>query len=101
MPDHHEMLYLKLEGIMNRLRKVLAEDPEPDLLNNMAEEHQTLLKEIQRAGISSDLRMLERVKALNIQASEMINEIQYLRQKISVRIKKAADGKKLVKAYIA
>ena len=98
--DSHEMLYRKLADIADRVRFALKET-DPDELALLAEEHETIVKELQQAGISPDERLLGMLQALGRQVSEVITEIQQCQHEISIRIKEVADGRKMIHAYVA
>ena len=94
------MLYQRLAEITDRVRFALKET-DPDALALLAEEHETIFKELQQAGSSPDERLLGMLQALGRQVSDVIMEIQQRQHEISVRIKEVADGKKMVHAYVA
>ncbi len=94
------MLYRKLAEITDRVSFALKET-DPDVLMLMAAEQDTLIKDLQQAGVSTDSHLLGRIQALSRQVSDVITEIQQCQQDISTRIKEVADGRKLVHAYVA
>jgi hypothetical protein len=100
LPDHQEMLYLKLAEIMDRTRVALKET-DPGLLMLLAGEQNEVVMDLQKAGIKADRRHLSRVKALCRQVSDAATEMQQCRHEVSTRIKEVSDGKKLVHAYVA
>jgi ABC-type Fe3+-hydroxamate transport system substrate-binding protein len=98
-PDPHETLYMKLAELTDRVSGALKET-DPDVLMLLAAEQDTVVKDLQQAGISADSRFLGQVQALSCKVSEVITEIQQRQHDISIRIKQVADGKKLVQAYV-
>jgi hypothetical protein len=98
--DHHEMLYRDLEEIMDRTRLALKET-DPDVLMLLAGEQNTVVRDLQKACISADSRLLGRIQALSRQVSDVIAEIQQCHYEISTQIRLVADGRKLVHAYVA
>ncbi len=93
------MLYRKLAEFTDRVRFALKET-DPDVLMLLAAEQDTLVRDLQQAGVSADSRLLGQVQALSRQVSDVITEIQQRQHDISIRIKQVADGKKLVQAYV-
>ena len=93
------MLYRKLAEFTDRVRFALKET-DPDVLMLLAAEQDTFVREIRKAGVSSDSRLLARIQALSRQVSDVMTEIQQCQHDINIRIKQVADGKKLVQAYI-
>lgn len=98
--DPQETLYRKLAEITDRVSFALKET-DPDILMLLTAEQDTVVKELQQAGVSTDSCFQIRIQALNRQVSDVITEIQHRQQDISTRIKQVADGKKLVHAYVA
>jgi hypothetical protein len=99
LPDPHEMLYRKLAEITDRVSLALKET-DLDVLMLLAVEQDTVVRDLQQAGVSADSRLLGRIQALSRQVSDVMTEIQQCQQDISIRIKQVADGKKLVHAYV-
>jgi hypothetical protein len=99
LPDPHEVFYQKLAALTGRVSIALKE-MDPDVLMFLADEQDMVVQEIQNAGAVADDRLLERVQALSGQVSDVITEIQQRQQDISIRIKRFADGRKLVHAYV-
>jgi hypothetical protein len=97
--DPHEMLYRKLAEIADRVSFALKE-ADPDVLMLLAEAQDTVEKDLQQAGISTDSLLLGRVQALNRQVLDVISEIRQRQLGVSTQIRQLADGKKLVHAYV-
>jgi hypothetical protein len=93
------MLYRKLAEITDRVSLALKET-DLDVLMLLAAEQDTVVRDLQQAGVSADSRLLDRIQALSRQVSDVMTEIQKCQQDISIRIKQVADGKKLVHAYV-
>ena len=95
----HEMLYLKLAAVTDQVRLALKE-ADPDMLTSLAEDHQTVMKELQEAGISRDGQLLEQVQVLSRQVCDVISEIRQRQLGVSTRIRQLSDGKKMIHAYV-
>jgi hypothetical protein len=87
------MLYLKLAAVTDQVRLALKE-ADPDKLMSLAEDHQTVMKELQDAGISRDRQLLEQIQALSSQVCDVISEIRQRQLGVSTQIRQLADGKK-------
>ncbi len=92
-------LYRKLAEITDRVSLALKE-ADPDELMLLAEEQDTVVKDLQQAGICTDSRLLGRIQALSRQVSDVITEIQQWQHEVSTRIKQISDGRKLIHAYV-
>lgn len=97
--DRYEMICVKLAAITDQVRLALKE-ADPDELTSLAEDHKTVMKELQEAGISKDKQPLELVQALSRQVNDVISEIRQRQMDVSTQIRQLAEGKKMVHAYI-
>jgi hypothetical protein len=97
--DPHEILYRKLAEITDRISFALKET-DPEVLMLLAAEQDTVVKDLQQAGIVTDSRLLGQVQEVSRQVSDVIKEIKQCQHDISIRIKQVSDGKKLVHAYV-
>lgn len=97
--DRYEMICLKLAAITDQVRLALKE-ADPDVLTSLAEDHKAVMNALQEAGIRRDEQPLELVQALCCQANDVISEIRQRQMDVSTQIRRLAEGKKMVQAYI-
>jgi hypothetical protein len=95
----HEKIYLKLSAVTEQVRLALKE-ADPDVLMGLAQAHEAVAKDLLEVGNSSDPALLDQVRALSCQVSDVISEMHQCQQGISAQIKQISDGKKLVTAYV-
>lgn len=99
MSEEFEHLFRKLEKMMDRVRLALQEDTDPETFKILAEEHEEILRELQLSGTGNNYGLLKRFEMLKSQIAEMMIEIQGYQKELSTRIRKMANGKKMVRAY--
>jgi hypothetical protein len=96
--ETHETLYRSLADITVRVKAALGEDDARTLMG-LAEEHKHVMDKLDRAGLSQDTRLLQRIEETRRRVCDVIAEISRQRDELVRRIALFKKKKMVSTAY--